>query len=65
MQQKLLLLLETAVLEGKARHRGASTLISLANVAPESPDFDLPSKLKGESYHAVTNWATKGKRAFS
>ncbi|CAM6104378.1 unnamed protein product [Calypogeia fissa] len=59
MQQKWLLLLETAVLEGKARHRGASTLIFLANVAAEIPHFDLPSKLEGDNYYAITNWATK------
>lgn len=63
MQQKLWLLLETAILEGKGRHRGASTLTSLANVVSEFKTFGLPSKQEGDSYHALAIWTNKGKES--
>ncbi|KAG6555165.1 hypothetical protein Mapa_003204 [Marchantia paleacea] len=56
MQQKLLLLLETALVEGKARDRGTSTLMSLGVVVSEIPTFDLPIKLDGD-VHQGANWA--------
>lgn len=60
MQQKLLLLLETALVEGKARDRGTSSLMSLGGVVSEIPTFDLPIRLDGD-VHQGANWALEGK----
>jgi hypothetical protein len=43
MQQRLLLLLEAATVEGKAGQRSASVLRSLGEVTSEVPFFNVPS----------------------
>ncbi|KAL3677862.1 hypothetical protein R1sor_020818 [Riccia sorocarpa] len=48
MAQKFLTLLEMAIVEGKARDRGNSSLMSLGVVVSEIPTFDLPVKLEEE-----------------
>ncbi|KAL2641590.1 hypothetical protein R1flu_009177 [Riccia fluitans] len=46
--QKLLSLLETAIVGRKSRDRGTSSLVSLEVVVSEIPTFDLPVNLEGE-----------------
>lgn len=61
MQQRLLVLLETAIVEGKARERSSATFRTLGDVSSEVPFFNLPApSASGESESDVVNWTTPG-----
>lgn len=62
MQQRLVVLLETALVGGKARERSLSISRSLANASDEVPFFNVPvTNELGDTPSDVSNATPEGK----
>lgn len=62
MQQRLVVLLETALVGGKARERSLSISRSLANASDEVPFFNVPvANELGDTPSDVSNGTPEGK----